>query len=421
MKTTSPCIIVVALSAALAASSFAQEPRLTNLSVRTLIDGTGPAIIGFSLGPSESATVVLRAVGPSLAPFGVDNTLADPRLEIFNSAGSRIAANDDYAPTDATAFAAAGAFPLRAGGKDAAIVASLPAGSYTAHVAGPAGARGEVLVEAYLAAGGSARLQNLSVRAAVRAEDGLIAGFTVAPGVGQRRLLMRAIGPTLAEFGVAGVASDPRVEIFSGANRVTENDNWASDLAPSGTDWSTMTSAFLASGAFPLSRISRDAAVLRDFEAGSHTLVARANGAAGAGIALLEIYETPSAPLASPPALAVQEFAVREAIGANFFLQVFSTLRVVVTGAAPVTLRTLRLAVFERGTGTRINIGPLYQLNETVPSGGMIELLRRGTPAEVALYYEIDPIIEFVRAEIAYTDGSGNTNLFTTTARVARQ
>ncbi|MBL9201174.1 MAG: hypothetical protein JNL39_11735 [Opitutaceae bacterium] len=423
MKRRSTPAILAALVCVIAPAILsAQEPRLTNLSVRTPIDGANPAIVGFTIGPSEQATVVLRAVGPSLVAFGVENALEDPRIAVFNATGSRIAFNDDYSPADAAAFAAVGAFPLRPGGKDAALVSTLPAGSYTVHVAGPAGARGEVLVEAYLSANGSARLTNLSARATIHAEGGLIAGVTVAPGTGRRRLLVRAIGPTLADFGVAGSSRDPQLEVFTGTSRVAENNNWAATATPDGPDWAGLTSVFLSSGAFPLARVSLDAAVVREFDAGNHTIVARASGPASAGVALVEIYEAPSAPDAgSLPALAVQEFAVREAFGANFFLQIFSTLRVVVTGAAPVTLRTLRFAVVERGTGTRINIAPVFPLNEVMPPGGIIELLRRGTPAETALYYEIDPIIEFVTAEITYTDAAGGTNLFTTRTRVARR
>lgn len=412
--------ITAAILAGGATSARSAEPRLTNLSVRTLIDGSAPTIVGFTVGPSDAATVVLRAVGPSLIPFGVENTLEDPRLEVFTATGTRIAANDDHSPSDAAVFAGVGAFPLRTGGKDAAVVATLPAGSYTVHVAGPAGARGEVLVEAYLAGSSSARLQNLSVRAAIRAESGLIAGVTVSPGIGQRRLLVRAIGPTLEGFGVTGASSDPRLEVFSGANRVAENDDWATDATPGGTDALALTMAFLDSGAFPLAGISRDSAVLRDFNAGSHTMIARANNAAGAGVALLEIYEAPTSPSGSLPALAVQQFGVREAMGSNFSLQIFTTLRVVVTGTAPVAFRTLSFFVTERGSGQRINLRPIHQLNDVVPPGGMIELLRRGSPAEAALYYEIDPIIETVTAEIGYADAAGNNAVLTAATRVVR-
>jgi hypothetical protein len=419
MKAIPHCTAVLACFAAAALSVGAQEPRLTNLSVRTPIDGMTPAIVGFTVGPAESATVVLRAVGPSLIPFGVENTLEDPRLEVFNAAGSRIAANDDYSAADAAAFAAVGAFPLRAGGKDAGLVATLPAGSYTAHVAGPVGARGEVLVEAYLAGSGSARLLNLSVRAPIRADGGLIAGVTVAPGTGRRRLLMRAIGPTLGNFGVPNSAEDPRLDLFSNATRIAENDNWPTPAGADAAGPMALASAFLASGAFPIAR-NRDAALLQDLAPGSYTLAARTTLGSGNGPVLLEIYEAP-ADAPAPPSLAVQEFSLREGLLPNFVLAPIAKLRVVeMRGETGLVLRSLRLRLEWGGEG--YSMRP-QALTGTVLPGTVVELLPLGSAAEIALYYELlfEPQVETVRAEIVYTDANGREGVLPTAARIVRR
>ena len=92
--------------------------------------------------------MLLRAAGPGLAALGVPGTLADPRLEVYDDRGARIAENDQWDAALAPVFAAAGAFPFPAGSRDAALVATLTAGrSYTVQISGPEA--GEALVEIY--------------------------------------------------------------------------------------------------------------------------------------------------------------------------------------------------------------------------------------------------------------------------------
>ena len=79
-------------------------------------------------------------------------------------------------------------------------------------------------------AGTSGRLGNLSVRTkAGTGGDTLIAGFVVS-GAGARSLLVRGVGPTLANFGVSGALADPAVALFSGSSQLAANDDWG--LAP---------------------------------------------------------------------------------------------------------------------------------------------------------------------------------------------
>jgi hypothetical protein len=145
----------------------AQETRLANLAIRAEAAAEAPLIVGFNVGGGAEKTVLIRAVGPTLEQFGVSAPLADPRLELFAAGGRRIGANDDHAATDAPVFSAVGAFALAAGSKDAAIVARLGSGSYTAHVTGPVGARGTALVEVYEVGAAGTPLTNLSARARV--------------------------------------------------------------------------------------------------------------------------------------------------------------------------------------------------------------------------------------------------------------
>src|SRR6185295_15976817 len=116
--------------------------------------------------------------------------------------------------TLSTAFASVGAFGLPPTSLDAALLRSIE-GGHTVQVTGTAS--GTVLVEAYDAGSGhSPRLTNVSARnRSGTGNDILIAGFTIS-GTGSKNLLIRAVGPTLASFGVTGTLADPKLEVFSG-------------------------------------------------------------------------------------------------------------------------------------------------------------------------------------------------------------
>ncbi len=123
--------------------------KLANMSGRGYV-GTGDKVLisGFIVGDVESATVVVRALGPSLGPFGVSNPLSDPVLTIYDSKGSVIATNDNWHDgNNATDIQRKGLSPPNA--LDSAIMLHLPAGSYTAIVRGANGATGNALVEVY--------------------------------------------------------------------------------------------------------------------------------------------------------------------------------------------------------------------------------------------------------------------------------
>jgi hypothetical protein len=95
--------------------------------------------------------ILIRAVGPTLgrAPFNIGGTLADPKLEIYNSNQAKIGENDTYAANLAPTFASVGAFALAAGSKDAAVIVSLPPGGYTVQVSGADGGTGIAIIELY--------------------------------------------------------------------------------------------------------------------------------------------------------------------------------------------------------------------------------------------------------------------------------
>ena len=288
---------VASLNQAVAAAQLATTPgtvglaRLSNLSTRARVAADNPLLTGFAISGTGERTVLVRAVGPGLGGFGVTGALAAPLLRIFDASGNGFVENSGWAagPALAQAAAVSGAFPLAAGSSDAAVLVTLPPGAYTIQVTEATGATGGVvLAEVYDVAGGSAsRLANVSSRSGLTAADGvLISGFVIAGGAPEN-LLVRGVGPALAQFGVTGALADPLVGIYDSAGRmVAANDNWS---ATAGTKAALMSSATKV-GAFALGDGSTDAALLLTLAPGAYTAQVSAAGGAP-GSTLLEIYE----------------------------------------------------------------------------------------------------------------------------------
>ena len=274
---------------------------LANLAVRARA-GTGPETLtaGYITAGGD-ASVLARAAGPALAPFGIANPLADPQLTLFVGARSA-ATNDDWNAEPGVLLAATaarlGAFPFAAGSRDAALLTTLPAGPGTVQVAGGESTAGVALLELYHAGPGpvhprSPRFANLAARASAGSGAGtLIVGFTLR-GDAPRTVLLRAAGPALAKFGVAGVLGDPVLTLFRDGAVLARNDQWQEGTAE---EEFLRREAFAATGAFPFDPGSRDAALVVSLAPGHYTAHATAAAGAGAGtegIALLELYEVP--------------------------------------------------------------------------------------------------------------------------------
>jgi hypothetical protein len=126
--------------------------RLINFSARAHAGpGSGVLIVGFVISGNTPLQVLIRAVGPSLSDHGITSTLADPHLAVYRG-NVLLQQNDDWAGADAlkSAFARSGAFAFRnTDSKDAAMVATLTPGAYTAIVSGVDGSHGIALAEVY--------------------------------------------------------------------------------------------------------------------------------------------------------------------------------------------------------------------------------------------------------------------------------
>ncbi|QYM79518.1 M4 family metallopeptidase [Horticoccus luteus] len=261
------------------ALSVTPAAYLSNLSVRASLPAGETLITGFVV-EGGAKPVLVRAAGPALNRYGITGC-SDPGLKLFNAINTLVGENDDWDMSLASVFGDLGAFQFDVGSKDAAFMPSFN-GPHTVHVSGAA--TGLVLVEAYDAGSNDGRaLVNVSARYHVgTGSEILIAGIVVA-GEGSRQVLLRAVGPKLATYGVADILSDPKLEVYRDGTLIGSNDNWASSLE----------STFSVVGAFPLETGSKDAAMVLELAAGRpYTIqVSGANG--GSGEALVEVYALP--------------------------------------------------------------------------------------------------------------------------------
>jgi hypothetical protein len=130
---------------------------LSNISTRSFVQtGDNVMIGGFIVQGTAPKTVIIRAIGPELTPFGVPNVLANPTLELHDVTGALIGSNDDWQTTiiggiitqnQVQDIINSGHAPTD--GMESAIIGTLPAGNYTAIVRGVNGTTGVALVEVY--------------------------------------------------------------------------------------------------------------------------------------------------------------------------------------------------------------------------------------------------------------------------------
>ena len=129
--------------------------KLVNVSVRSsAAEGADALIMGMSLQGTGKRTLLVRGIGPTLATYGVPNTIGDPQLTIFDSDQRSVLSNGDWSNADfvfellsATNFV--GAFELGAGSGDAATLSLLDPGNYTIQITPSDANNGEALAEIY--------------------------------------------------------------------------------------------------------------------------------------------------------------------------------------------------------------------------------------------------------------------------------
>lgn len=257
--------------------------RLANVAVRAVVGANNPTVsVGLALagGAAGDEPLLLRAMGPSLGALGVSGMLADPRLSVYDARRALVGANDRWGGATEVAAAAArlGAFPFAgAASLDSALRLGLGAGLYVSEVSSVGGGAGVVVLEAYP---GARRLLNFSARSrAGTGAETLVAGLVVSGGT--RRVLVRAVGPGLAAFGLTGTAANPQLAVYAGETLHALNDDWGGGPV--------LSEVFGRVGAFALPVASRDAALLLTLAPGVYS--AHVGGADAGGQVLLEVYE----------------------------------------------------------------------------------------------------------------------------------
>ncbi|MDB6169020.1 MAG: repeat protein [Verrucomicrobia bacterium] len=262
--------------------------RIVNVSTRAGAGAGAQSLIAGFVITGGSKSIMARAVGPGIATyFPAGATLPDPQLTILDGQ-TLFQANDDWGGTTIlkNLFTQLGAFSLTDTGKDAVILSSLQANkAYSAVIGGGDGLAIAEIYDADQSESPAGRLINLSTRTQVgTGANVLIAGFVIAGDL-PKQVLIRAIGPTLGQYGVPGVLADPQLDLYAagGTTPIQSNDNWGGTTA--------LTTAFNQVGAFALpDAASKDAVMLVTLNPGSYSAIVSGVGNT-TGVALIEVYD----------------------------------------------------------------------------------------------------------------------------------
>lgn len=247
--------------------------RLANLATRLRSEAGDDVLIGgFIVSGSGPKRVLLRAIGPSL---GLPGRLENPTVELFNSAGESIAANDDWKTAANSQEIVESTIPP-SDELEAAILTTLQPGSYTAVLRGSNGSTGIAVAELYdLDQAGDSRLSNISTRGIVgKGDDVMIGGFIVS-GTSPQRVIVRAIGPSLP---IATRLANPKLELYD-QNGV---------LLQGNDDWRTSQEAEIIATSIAPTHDS-ESAIIRTLPPAPYTAIVRGVND-GTGVALVEVY-----------------------------------------------------------------------------------------------------------------------------------
>ncbi len=262
--------------------NFAPPRNLLNISTRLQVLTSDKVLIGgFIITGTDPKKIIIRGIGPSLS--GVGAVLQNPTLELHQGSVT-LAMNDDWkenqAQVQATTIPPTNDF-------ESAIVITLNPGAYTAVLAGKNNGTGVGVVEVYdLAPAANSKLANISTRGFVDSgANVMIGGLIVDGGTGGgfARVILRAIGPSLAAAGIQGVLPDPTLELHDASGAiVASNDNWKTR-----PDGSSQQGEIEATSVPPSS--DAESSLVQNLAPGNYTAIVRGTGNTS-GIAVVEAY-----------------------------------------------------------------------------------------------------------------------------------
>ena len=271
--------------------------QLTNVSTRAFVQtGNDVMIGGFIVQGTQSKRVIIRAIGSGLIPFGIPNPLADPTLELHDGTGALIASNDNWVTTiiggiittdQVATIRASGYAPTDV--RESAMIVSLPPGNYTAIVRGVNSTTGIGLVEVYdLSNSSTSILGNISTRSFVQTDDNVMIGGFIVQGTQAKRVIVRAIGPELSQYGLPNTLADPTLELHGpGGALIASNDNWVTTII-GGIITADQVAAIRASGYAPTD--VGESAMIVNLPPGKYTAIVRGKNII-IGVALVEVYD----------------------------------------------------------------------------------------------------------------------------------
>jgi hypothetical protein len=249
-----------------------------NIATRLQIQsGDNVLIAGFIItGPiGSSKKVLIRGIGPSLANFGVAGTIPDPFLELHNPDGS-VVTNDNWQEASNAADIPAGFAP--GNNLESAIYTTLSPGAYTAIVKGAHDEFGIGLAEVYdFDTASTAKLSNIATRGFVNTGDNVMIGGFIVGGTEPAKILVRAIGPSLTQFGLQGALQATTLELHDSNGGVISNEGWR-----------TTQESEIQATTIPPSN-DNEAAILATLAPGNYTAVVRGKNDT-TGIAVVEAY-----------------------------------------------------------------------------------------------------------------------------------
>jgi N-acetylneuraminic acid mutarotase len=271
--------------------------QLGNVSTRAFVQtGDNVMIGGFIVRGSQLKRVIIRAIGPELTQYGVPDALANPTLELHDATGALIASNDNWQFTIIGGIITHDqSLEIRDSGHapgnplESAIIADLPPGNYTAIVRGVNNTTGVALAEVYdLSPETNSLLGNISTRAFVQTDDNVMIGGFIVEGTQPKRVIIRAMGPELTQYGVPNALANPTLELHNAAGTlIASNDNWQFTII-GGIITHDQSVEIRDSGHAPGNPL--ESAIIADLPPGNYTAIARGVNNI-TGVALVEVYD----------------------------------------------------------------------------------------------------------------------------------